>query len=82
MQAASRPSAATRTRSSVATGAGEQLQVAVPDLVLVRVESGVLRVSTNTGLPPAATNGFYLIRRGRAGQAPARVVETVLRTCR
>ena len=78
----SHPSVATRTNPSVAAGASEQLQVTVPDLVLIRVESGALRVSTNTGLPPAATDGFYLIRRGRAGRAPGRVVETVLYSCR
>jgi hypothetical protein len=54
----------------------------VPPLVFVRVESGVLQVSTNTGRPPARTDGFELIRRGRARRAPARVVDTVLRSCR
>ncbi len=69
-------------RPPVATGTSEQLQVTVPPLVFVTVESGVLRVSTNTGRPPATTDGFYLIRHGRAGHAPARVIETVLRSCR
>jgi hypothetical protein len=51
-------------------------------MVFVTVESGLLRVSTNTERPPAATDEFYLIRPGRAGRAPANVVETVLRSCR
>jgi hypothetical protein len=76
------PPGAGTSRPPVARGTSEQLQVTVPPLVFVTVESGVLRVSTNTGRPPATTDGFYLIRRGRAGHAPARVVETVLRSCR
>ena len=76
------PPGAGTSRPPAATGASEQLQVTVPPLVFVTVESGVLRVSTNTGRPPAPTDGFYLIRPGRAGRAPARVVETVLRSCR
>ncbi len=66
----------------VVTETSEQLEVTVPPLVFVTVEPGVLRVSTNTGLPPATTDGFYLIRSGRAGHAPASVVETVLHSCR
>ncbi len=69
-------------RAPVGAGSSEQLQATVPPLVLVTVESGVLLVSTNTGRPPATTDGFYVIRRGRAGRASARVVETVLRSCR
>ena len=76
------PPRAGTSRPPVATGTSELLQVTVPPLVFVTVESGVLWVSTNTGRPPAATDGFYLIRRGRAGRAPARVVEMVLRSCR
>ncbi|MGP8180591.1 MAG: hypothetical protein ACLP1E_07430 [Acidimicrobiales bacterium] len=76
-----RPGAGT-SRAPVATGTSEQLQVTVPPLVFVTAESGVLWVSTNTGRPPATTDGFYLIRRGRFGRAPTRVVETVLRSCR
>ncbi len=66
----------------VATGPGEQLQVSVPPLVFVTVDPGALWVSTNTGRPPATTDGFYLVRHGRPGHAPASVVETVLRSCR
>jgi hypothetical protein len=76
------PPGAGSSRPPVATGTSVQLQVTVPPLVFVTVESGLLRVSTNTGRPPTTTDGFYLIRRGRAGHAPARVVETVLRSCR
>jgi hypothetical protein len=76
------PTAAGTGGAPVATGTGGQLQVTVPPLVFVRVESGLLRVSTNTGRPPATTDGFYLIRRGRAGRAPASVIETVLHNCR
>jgi hypothetical protein len=68
--------------SPLATGASEQLQVTVPPLVLITLESGALRVSTNTGRAPAKTDEFYLIGRGRAGYAPAHVVKTVLLTCR
>jgi len=74
--------AAGASHPPVATGTSEQLLVAVPPLVFVRVESGFLQVSTNTGRPPARTDGFEMIRRGRARRAPARVVETVLRSCR
>jgi hypothetical protein len=75
------PLGAGTSRPRVVTGTSEELQVTVPPLVFVTVESGVLRVSTNTGGPPATTDGFYLIRRGRADPAPADVVETVLRSC-
>ncbi|MGO8721415.1 MAG: hypothetical protein ACLQRM_01560 [Acidimicrobiales bacterium] len=76
------PPGASARRPAVATGASGQLRVAVAPLVFVTVESGVLRVSTNTGHAPATTDGFYLIRSGWAGHASARVVETVLRSCR
>ncbi|MGO8876669.1 MAG: hypothetical protein ACLQNG_13005 [Acidimicrobiales bacterium] len=74
------PGAATPPRP-VATGTSEQLQVTVPPLVFVRAEPGILLVTTNTGRPPATTDVFYLIRRGRAGRAPAPMAETVLRWC-
>jgi len=76
------PPAAGTSGPPAATGTGVQLQVTVPPLVFVTVDSDLLRVSTNTGRPPAKTDGFYVIRRGRAGHAPARMVETVLRSCR
>ncbi|MGD1011241.1 MAG: hypothetical protein ABR925_01715 [Acidimicrobiales bacterium] len=66
----------------VAAEPGAQLQVTVPPVVFVTVKSGVLQVTTNTGLPPAATDEFYLIRGDQADRAPARVIETVLRSCR
>jgi hypothetical protein len=50
-------------------------------VVLVTVDDRVLRVTTNTGRPPAKTDEFYLIRRGRARSAPLGVVEMVLRVC-
>ncbi len=75
------PSAGT-SRPAVATGASEQLQVTVPPMVFVTIDSGVLRVSTNTGRPPAKADAFYLIRGGRAGRAPAGVVEEILGSCR
>jgi hypothetical protein len=70
------------SRPQVATGASEQLEVTVPPLVFVTVKPGLLRVSTNTGRPPATTDGFYLIDHGRAGHASEHVIETVLRSCR
>ncbi|MGA2529081.1 MAG: hypothetical protein ABSG36_07955 [Acidimicrobiales bacterium] len=76
------PPGASVSRSPVAAGTSDQLRVTVPPAVFVTVESGVLWVSTNTGHPPATTDGFYLIHRGHAGRAPARVIETVLRSCR
>jgi hypothetical protein len=51
-------------------------------MVFVTIDSGVLRVSTNTGRPPAKADAFYLIRAGRAGRAPAGVVEEILGSCR
>ncbi len=70
------------SRPAIASEAGGQLRVTVTPLVFIRVESDVLQVSTNTGRPPATADGFYLIRPGRAGRAPASLVETVLRSCR
>jgi hypothetical protein len=63
------------------TGAGWQMEVTIPPLVFITVGSRVLRVSTNTGRPPVASDGFYVIRRDRARRAPVRVVESVLRSC-
>lgn len=76
------PPGAGTSRRPPATGTGEQLQVTVPPLVFVTAEPGALRVSTNTGRPPAVTDGFYLVRQGRVGRAPVGVVEAVLRSCR
>jgi hypothetical protein len=76
------PPGAGASRPPVATGTSEQLRVTVPHFVFVTAESGVLRVSTNTGRPPAATDVFYLISGGRSRHASARVVATVLRSCR
>ena len=75
------PLGASTSPSPVVTKAND-LQVTVPPLVFVTVESGVLRVSTNTGRPPATTDEFYLIRRNSAGHAPAGMVKAVLRSCR
>lgn len=68
--------------SQIATGTSGHLEVTVLPSVFITVESGVLRVSTNTGHRPVITDRFYLIRRGWAGHAPVRVVERVLRSCR
>ena len=55
--------------SSAPTGIGN-LRVTVPALVFVTAGSGALLVSTNTGRPPEASDGFYLMSSGRAGRAP------------
>ncbi len=75
------PPRASASRPPIETGTGS-LRVTVPPLVFVTVESGILQVSANTGRPPRTTDGFYVIRGGRAGRAPPGVVEAVLRSCR
>lgn len=75
-------SSARASRPPVATGSGVPLQVVVPPMVYITIVRETLLVSTNTDRPPARTDEFYLIRRGRAGPAPTRVVERVLRSCR
>jgi hypothetical protein len=71
---------ASASRAPIATAGN--LRVTVPALVFVTVDSGALDVSTNTGRPPTTSDRFYVIRSGRAGHAPAGVIDAVLRSCR
>jgi hypothetical protein len=76
------PLGSSTVRPPLATRTGEQLEVTVPSVVFISVEPGGLRVTTNTGRPPATSDTFYMIRPGRAGRAIPGVIEMVLGRCR
>jgi hypothetical protein len=67
--------------TSVGTGQGNNLVVAIPPVALIRIERGRVMVTTNTGQAPRSSDAFYVVAAGRATVAGAALRDSVLAGC-
>jgi hypothetical protein len=57
------------------------ISVSIPPTVFIRVEGGLMVVTTNTGTPPASQDGFWVLEGHTAAPASASVRAEVLAGC-
>ncbi len=57
------------------------ISVAIPPTVFIRVEDGLMVVTTNTGAPPASQDGFWVLDGHTAAPASAAMRAEVLDGC-